>query len=177
MDPSYLITQYQGNDTDEIKMKLTIQIQNMLCSIASGEIKTNYYRLNVGAKLLQLLDEFHKGNNKTQKEHLPTFLLLWNLNFKCTRLLFNFTNHSSYSVTILFNSMSAQQLSLPFVASSSEFESISTLMNQRGCLPMTSFSADFLHKIPQICPFTIMTLSVLLRQMMVNYWLSPDDDS
>ncbi|KAI8621754.1 hypothetical protein BC830DRAFT_1092809, partial [Chytriomyces sp. MP71] len=162
-DASCQMAQYKGNDTDEMKMKLTIQIRKMLYSVASSEIRTNYYRLNGGVKLLQLLDEFFEKETKEhERSNLPTLLLLWNLNFQINRLPFTCTNCSTYSVMSLFNFVNPQHLSLPFAASSSEFKSISTLMNQRGCLPMTIYQLIAGTRFLKTCPFTIMTLSMLL---------------
>ena len=46
--------EYQGSDTNEMKVKLTVQIRKILCQVGSAETKSNFYRFQVATKLIQL---------------------------------------------------------------------------------------------------------------------------
>ncbi|KAJ3019202.1 UNVERIFIED_CONTAM: hypothetical protein HDU68_010763 [Siphonaria sp. JEL0065] len=54
--------EYQGTELAEWKIKLTEQIRKNLYMVAAQETKVSFYHLQVGARLLQLLDEFRKND-------------------------------------------------------------------------------------------------------------------
>ncbi|KAJ3025356.1 UNVERIFIED_CONTAM: hypothetical protein HDU68_007223, partial [Siphonaria sp. JEL0065] len=65
--------EYQGTELAEMKIKLTEQIRKSLYMVAAQETKVNFYHLQVGARLLQLLDEFRK-NDHPKGEQFAEFL-------------------------------------------------------------------------------------------------------